>query len=75
MPVQLGRLGLGESPWEHVRAHVFEWEHEEGVCGQKSKKTEPKRQRCEKAGRHSPSRYNQPEGGTPPHVDSLNRSP
>lgn len=33
MPVQLGRLGLGEGPWEHVRNHVFEWEHEEGVCG------------------------------------------
>lgn len=28
MPVKLGRLGLGESPWEHVRAHVFEWEYE-----------------------------------------------
>ena len=28
MPVEFERLGLGESPWEHVRAHVFEWEHE-----------------------------------------------
>lgn len=28
MPVKLGRLGLGESPWEHVRNHVFEWGYE-----------------------------------------------
>lgn len=28
MPVKFGRLGLGESPWEHVRNHAFEWEHE-----------------------------------------------
>lgn len=28
MPVKLGRLGLGESPWEHVRNHAFEWDHE-----------------------------------------------
>ena len=25
MPVKFGRLGLGESPWEHVRNHAFEW--------------------------------------------------
>lgn len=28
MPIKLARLGLGESPWEHVRNHAFEWEHE-----------------------------------------------
>ena len=30
MPVKFARLGLGESPWEHVRNHAFEWEHEGG---------------------------------------------
>lgn len=28
MPVKFGRLGLGESPWEHVRNHAFEWGYE-----------------------------------------------
>lgn len=28
MPVKFGRLGLGESPWEHVRNHAFEWDYE-----------------------------------------------
>lgn len=31
MPVKLGRLGLGESPWENVRNHAFEWEQEGGA--------------------------------------------
>lgn len=57
MPVKLARLGLGESPWEHVRNHAFEWEHE----GRGTKK-----RRHEKTGHRSPSQYNQPEGGTPP---------
>lgn len=46
MPVKLARLGLGESPWEHVRNHVFEWEHE----GRGTK------EKARKSGRHSPSR-------------------
>ena len=75
MPVEFERLGLGESPWEHVRAHVFEWEHEGSACGQNRKRQRRKKRRHEKAGRHSPSRYNQPENGTPPHVCNLNRSP
>lgn len=65
MPVEFEQLGLGESPWEYVRAHVFEWEHEGSA----------RKSGARKAGRHSPSRYNQPENGTPPHVCNLNRSP
>ena len=70
MPVEFERLGLGESPWEHVRAHVFEWEHEGNA-----RKSGARKVKARKAGRHSPSRYNQPENGTPPHVCNLNRSP
>ena len=55
MPVEFERLRLGESPWEHVRAHVFEWEHEEGVCG-RGMRGESKTAGAKKAGRHSPSR-------------------
>lgn len=55
MPVKLGRLGLGESPWEHVRNHAFEWEHEEGVYG-RGMRGESKTAGAKKAGRHSPSR-------------------
>lgn len=50
MPVKFGRVGLGESPWEHVRNHVFEWEHEGKARGQRHKK-----RRYEKTGCHSPS--------------------
>lgn len=57
MPVEFERLGLGESPWEHVRAHVFEWEHEGNA-----RKSGARKVKARKAGRHSPSRYNQPEG-------------
>lgn len=75
MPVEFERLGLGESPWEHVRAHVFEWEHEGSACGQNRKKTEAQKAKARKAGRHSPSRQNQLGGGAPPHICNLNRSP
>ena len=76
MPVNLARLGLGESPCEHVRNHVFEWEHEEGVCGRGMGGAESKKaEGAKKAGRHSPSRQNQPGNDTPPHVDNLSRSP
>ena len=51
MPVKLARLGLGESPWEHVRAHVFEWEHEGSA-----RKSGARKVKARKAGRHSPSR-------------------
>ncbi len=37
MPVKLARLGLGESPWEHVRNHVFEWDYEGKARGQRHK--------------------------------------
>lgn len=50
MPVEFERLGLGESPWEHVRAHVFEWEHEGSACGQNRK-----RQRRKKRGATPPA--------------------
>ena len=70
MPVKLAQLGLGESPCEHVRNHVFEWEHEGSA-----RKSGARKVKARKAGRHSPSRYNQPENGTPPHVCNLNRSP
>ena len=50
MPVEFERLGLGESPWEHVRAHVFEWEHEGSARGQNRK-----RQRCKKRGATPPA--------------------
>lgn len=59
MPVKLARLGLGESPWEHVRNHAFEWERESR--GKKAERRRRKKAGCkkaerEKAGRHSPSR-------------------
>ena len=50
MPVKFGRLGLGESPWEHVRNHAFEWGYEGKARGQRHKK-----QRHEKTGCHSPA--------------------
>ena len=50
MPVEFERLGLGESPWEHVRAHVFEWEHEGSARGQNRK-----RQRHKKRGATPPA--------------------
>ena len=59
MPVKLGRLGLGESPWEHVRNHVFEWEREGRGKRQKgggTKRLGAEKAEREKAGRHSPSR-------------------
>ena len=61
MPVKLARLGLGESPWEHVRNHAFEWGYEGKARGQRHEKAGHK-----KTGHRSPSQYNQPEGGTPP---------
>ena len=70
MPVEFERLGLGESPWEHVRAHVFEWEHEGSA-----RKSGARKVKARKAGRHSPSRQNQLGGGAPPHICNLNRSP
>ena len=46
MPVKLARLGLGESLWEHVRNHAFEWDYEgKGI----------KKRGHEKTGCHSPS--------------------
>ena len=65
MPVKFGRVGLGESPWEHVRAHVFEWEHEGRVRGQNRKrqsreKAGHKKRRCEKTG------HEKRRGATPP---------
>lgn len=51
MPVKFARLGLGESPWEHVRNHAFEWDYEGKARGQRHKK-----RRHEKTGCHSPSR-------------------
>ena len=38
MPVKFGRLGLGESPWEHVRNHAFEWGYEGKARGQRHEK-------------------------------------
>lgn len=38
MPVKFGRLGLGESPWEHVRNHAFEWGYESKARGQRHEK-------------------------------------
>ena len=55
MPVKLGRLGLGESPWEHVRAHVFEWEHEGSACGQNRKRQRRKKRRHKKRGATPPA--------------------
>ena len=55
MPVKLARLGLGESLWEHVRNHAFEWEHEGKARGQRREKAGRKKRRHEKTGHHSPS--------------------
>lgn len=43
MPVKLARLGLGESLWEHVRNHAFEWEYEGRARGQRHKKAEARK--------------------------------
>lgn len=57
MPVKFGRLGLGESPWEHVRNHAFEWGGMRAAYGGAGRKEAGhKKRRHEKTGRHSPSR-------------------
>ena len=56
MPVKFGRLGLGESPWEHVRNHAFEWGYEGKARGQRHEKAGHKKRRHEKTGHRSPSR-------------------
>ena len=45
MPVEFERLGLGESPWEHVRAHVFEWEHEGNARKSGARKVKARKKR------------------------------
>lgn len=60
MPVKFGRLGLGESPWEHVRNHAFEWEHEGRI-----KKAGHKKRRHEKDGAPLPQPV-KPAGGRRP---------
>ena len=58
MPVKLGRLGLGESPWEHVRNHVFEWGYEgKGIKSGGTKNGVP-----------LPQPVKPTRGGTPPHL-------
>ena len=62
MPVKLARLGLGESLWEHVRNHAFEWEYEgKGTNRRDAKRGGTKRRGVKsggtkKTGCHSPSR-------------------
>mgnify|MGYP000871319849 CR=1 FL=1 len=57
MPVEFERLGLGESPWEHVRAHVFEWEHE----GNARKSGAPLPQPAKPTRGRRPASYLQPQ--------------
>ena len=59
MPKKIGRLGLGESPWERVRERGFKWEREGRGKRQKgggTKRLGAEKAEREKAGRHSPSR-------------------
>ena len=46
MPKKTGRLGLRESPWEHVRERGFKWERE--GRGKKAERRRLKKAGCEK---------------------------
>lgn len=46
MPKKIGRLGLGESPWERVRERGFKWERESR--GKKAERRRRKKAGCEK---------------------------
>lgn len=50
MPVKFGRLGLGESPWEHVRNHAFEWDYEGGSTNRRDAKRGGTKRRGVKSG-------------------------
>ena len=74
MPKKIGRLGLGESPWECVRERGFKWEREGRGKRQKgggAKKAGCEKGRARKSGAPLPqpvilAQYNQPESGAPP---------
>lgn len=59
MPKKIGRLGLGESPWECVRERGFKWEREGRGKRQKgggARRLGAEKAEREKAGHRSPSR-------------------